>query len=117
MTLPPLLEVEDLQVRYPVRKGIFGGVEGYVKAVDGVSLTVQHGETLALVGESGCGKSTLGRAVLALQTPSAGKVRFRNQDLFSLSPAEMKKQRRYAQLIFQNPRGCFDPRLLVSTRN
>ncbi|MBP1848097.1 oligopeptide/dipeptide ABC transporter ATP-binding protein [Rhizobium petrolearium] len=115
MSLPPLLDVNGLHVRYPIRKGLFGGVVGHVSAVDGVSLTLNRGETLGLVGESGCGKSTLGRTVIALQKPSAGNVRFRNQDLFALSAAELKQQRRFAQLIFQNPRACFDPRRTVGS--
>ncbi|OWJ62807.1 ABC transporter ATP-binding protein [Inquilinus limosus] len=109
MSSPPLLEVEGLHVRYPVRKGLLGGVVGTISAVDGVSLTLGRGETLGLVGESGCGKSTLGRTVIALQRPSAGTVRFRGQDLFALPPDQLKRQRRHAQLIFQNPRTCFDP--------
>ena len=113
MSSPPLLEVDGLHVRYPVRKGLFGGVMGTINAVDGVSLTLDRGETLGLVGESGCGKSTLGRTVIALQRPSAGTVRFRNQDLFALPPDQLKRQRRHAQLIFQNPRTCFDPRRTV----
>jgi oligopeptide/dipeptide ABC transporter ATP-binding protein len=110
---PPLLEVDGLHVRYPVRKGLFGGVMGTINAVDGVSLTLARGETLGLVGESGCGKSTLGRTVIALQRPSAGTVLFRGQDLFALPPDQLKRQRRFAQLIFQNPRTCFDPRRTV----
>jgi oligopeptide/dipeptide ABC transporter ATP-binding protein len=115
MSSQPLLQVDGLHVRYPIRKGLFGGIAGYVNAVDGVSLTLDRGETLGLVGESGCGKSTLGRTVIALQTPSEGVVRFRNRDLFALRPEELKQQRRFAQLIFQNPRSCFDPRRTVGS--
>ena len=113
MSIPPLLQVDGLHVRYPVRKGLFGGVVGTINAVDGVSLTLARAETLALVGESGCGKSTLGRTVIALQRPSAGTVLFRNQDLFALPPDQLKRQRRFAQFISQNPRTCFDPRRTV----
>ncbi|TCR72643.1 oligopeptide/dipeptide ABC transporter ATP-binding protein [Rhizobium sp. BK376] len=115
MSIPPLLRVDGLHVRYPVRKGLFGGIAGHINAVDGVSLTLDRGETLGLVGESGCGKSTLGRTVIALQKPSEGQVLFRNQDLFALRPEELKQQRRFAQLIFQNPRSCFDPRRTVGS--
>ncbi|WP_337270214.1 ABC transporter ATP-binding protein [Oryzifoliimicrobium ureilyticus] len=115
MSIPPLLRVDGLHVRYPVRKGLFGGVVGHVSAVDGVSLTLDRGETLGLVGESGCGKSTLGRTVVALQKPSEGQVLFRNQDLFALRPEELKQRRRFAQIIFQNPRSCFDPRRTVGS--
>jgi len=110
---PPLLKVDGLHVHYPVRKGLLGRTVGHVRAVDGVSFTLDYGETLGLVGESGCGKSTLGRTVIALQRPSAGHVRFRNHDLFALPPVELKAQRRFAQLVFQNPRSCFDPRRTV----
>src|SRR5262249_3577942 len=115
MSHPALLQVDGLHVRYAIRKGLFGGVAGYVNAVDGVSLSLDRGETLGLVGESGCGKSTLGRTLIALQKPSEGLVRFRDQDLFALSPKELKLQRRFAQLIFQNPRSCFDPRRTVGS--
>ncbi|WP_170975842.1 ABC transporter ATP-binding protein [Rhizobium sp. FY34] len=110
MTVPPLLEVSHLRVQYAVKTGLFGRVLDHINAVDDVSFSLQRGETLGLVGESGCGKSTLGRTVLALQKPAGGQVRLRNQDLFSLSPGELKHQRRFAQIIFQNPRSCFDPR-------
>ena len=70
----PLVEIRDLRVRYPLRKGVFGGVTGYVHAVDGVALDIEPGQTVGLVGESGCGKTTLGRTILALQTPASGRV-------------------------------------------
>lgn len=110
MTIPSLLDVRNLKVQYAVKTGLFGKTVESITAVDDVSFMLERGETLGLVGESGCGKSTLGRTVLALQIPAAGEVRFRNQDLFSLSPGELKHQRRFAQMIFQNPRSCFDPR-------
>lgn len=110
MTVPPLLDVRNLKVRYPVKTGLFGKPIDSIAAVDDVSFKLERGETLGLVGESGCGKSTLGRTILALQQPSGGEVMFRNQAIFSLSPGELKHQRRFAQMIFQNPRSCFDPR-------
>jgi oligopeptide/dipeptide ABC transporter ATP-binding protein len=110
---PPVLDIQDLRVRYPVRGGLFGGVTGHVAAVDGVDLAIARGEALGLVGESGCGKSTLGRTVLALQRPSSGRVVLRGQDLFTLGPQDLKRQRRHVQLVFQNPRTCFDPRRTV----
>ena len=113
MTPPPVLAVEGLRVRYPVRGGLFGGVTGHVAAVDGVDLAIGRGEALGLVGESGCGKSTLGRTVVALQRPTAGRVMLRGQDLFALGPHDLKHQRRHAQLVFQNPKTCFDPRRTV----
>ncbi|MBT9370838.1 oligopeptide/dipeptide ABC transporter ATP-binding protein [Rhizobium sp. CSW-27] len=110
MTIPPLLDVRNLKVRYPIKTGLFGKPVDSIAAVDDVSFTLERGETLGLVGESGCGKSTLGRTILALQQPAGGAVMFRNQDVFCLSPGERKHQRRFAQMIFQNPRSCFDPR-------
>jgi len=111
----PVVEVEDLHVRYPVRKGVFGGITGYVRAVDGVNLRIEQGETVALVGESGCGKSTLGRTILALQQPTSGRVTLRGKDLFGLAPNELQRLRRYAQLVFQNPKSCLDPRRAVGS--
>lgn len=110
MSIPSLLEVRNLKVRYAVKTGLFGKTAEHITAVDDVSFTLERGETLGLVGESGCGKSTLGRTLLALQTPAGGEVMLRNRDIFSLSPGELKHQRRFAQMIFQNPRSCFDPR-------
>ncbi|RYB01327.1 ABC transporter ATP-binding protein [Lichenibacterium ramalinae] len=113
MKPPPVLAVEGLSVRYPVRGGLFGGVTGHVAAVDGVDLAIARGEALGLVGESGCGKSTLGRTAVALQRPTSGRVMLRGQDLFALGPRDLKHQRRHAQLVFQNPKTCFDPRRTV----
>jgi oligopeptide/dipeptide ABC transporter ATP-binding protein len=110
MTHPPLLEVKNLSVVYPVRTGPFGRTTSYVRAVDGVNISLERGETLGLVGESGCGKSTLGRTILALQHPAAGQVMFKGEDLFSLQADELRRRRRSIQLIFQNPKACFDPR-------
>ncbi|MGF6175437.1 ABC transporter ATP-binding protein [Ensifer sp. 4252] len=110
-----LLEVDDLRVRYPVYEGPFGKRTGYVNAVDGVSFALNRGETLGLVGESGCGKSTLGRTLLALQEANGGRVLFQGQDLFSLSRPDLKRVRRSAQFVFQNPRTCFDPRRTVGS--
>jgi oligopeptide/dipeptide ABC transporter ATP-binding protein len=111
----PLVEVEDLHVRYPIRHGVFGGVTGYVNAVDGVDLRIERGETIGLVGESGCGKSTLGRTILALQRPASGRVTLRGKDLFGLPPNEFQRLRRHAQLVFQNPKSCLDPRRTVGS--
>jgi oligopeptide/dipeptide ABC transporter ATP-binding protein len=111
----PLVEIRDLHVRYPLRKGVFGGVTGYVHAVDGVDLDIEPGETVGLVGESGCGKSTLGRTILALQTPASGRVALRGKDLFDLSQNEFQRLRRHAQLVFQNPKSCLDPRRTVGS--
>lgn len=76
-----LLEVKGLKVHFPVRQGLFSRVKGYVRAVDGVSFSIEPGETLGLVGESGCGKTTLGRAVIRLIEPTAGSVVLEGADL------------------------------------
>ena len=111
----PLVEIRDLHVRYPLRKGVFGGVTGYVHAVDGVDLDIEPGQTVGLVGESGCGKTTLGRTILALQAPASGRVVLRGKDLFDLSQNEFQRLRRHAQLVFQNPKSCLDPRRTVGS--
>jgi oligopeptide/dipeptide ABC transporter ATP-binding protein len=104
-----LLEATDLAVHFPVSTGWLGK-PGLVKAVDGVSVRVKAGETLALVGESGCGKSTLGRALLKLVEPTAGALRFEDQDLIPLSPAQMRPLRKRLQMVFQDPYGSLNPR-------
>jgi oligopeptide/dipeptide ABC transporter ATP-binding protein len=111
----PLLEVCDLTKRFPIRRGIFSRVSGWVRAVDGVSLHVAPGETLALVGESGSGKTTTGRCILRLMEPSSGSVRFDGVDLLALRPAEMRRMRRQIQVIFQDPYGSLNPRMRVGT--
>jgi peptide/nickel transport system ATP-binding protein/oligopeptide transport system ATP-binding protein len=108
-----LLEVEGLVKHFPVKGGLFGGVSGHVRAVDGIDFHVEAGETLALVGESGCGKSTVGRLVLRLIEPSAGKVRFEGADLLALGAEEMRARRRHLQVIFQDPYGSLNPRMTV----
>ena len=108
-----LLAVGDLVKHFPVRSGLFGRTAAYVKAVDGVSFDVGHGETLGLVGESGCGKSTVGRLVLRLIEPSAGAVRFEGADIFSLGDRDMRSLRRNMQIIFQDPFASLNPRMTV----
>ncbi len=108
----PLLEVENLKVYYPVR-GSWFRPKRFVRAVDGVSFTLEAGETLGLVGESGCGKSTLGRALVRLETPVSGQVRLGGQDLAKLSGRELRHARRNFQMIFQDPYGSLNPRLTI----
>jgi oligopeptide/dipeptide ABC transporter ATP-binding protein len=103
----PVLRVEDLSVRYP------GPGRSEVTVVDGVSLDIEHGETLGLVGESGCGKSSLARAVLRLEPAAAGRVVFDGHDLGALAPAQLRRLRRRLQVVFQDPRGSLDPRMRV----
>ena len=110
---PPLLEVEGLKKYYPLRGGVFGGKIGDVRAVDGVSFTVQKGETLGLVGESGCGKSTLGRTILRLEDPTEGRILFDGTDLAHAAGAELFRLRRELQIIFQDPYSSLNPRMTV----
>lgn len=110
---PPLLEVRDLVKHYPVRSGVFGGTVGHIRAVDGVSFTLQPGESLGLVGESGCGKTTAGRCLLRLIEPTAGSIRFRGQELVGVSQAKLRPLRPELQMIFQDPYGSLNPRMTV----
>ena len=102
-----LLEVEDLVTSFPLKGG------GRIQAVNGVSLELRRGETLAVVGESGCGKSTLARSVLRLVEPSAGRVRFAGQDVLALGRDGLRRLRRDMQLVFQDPMASLDPRFTV----
>jgi oligopeptide transport system ATP-binding protein len=109
----PLLEVRDLAVHFPVRRGLLGRTAGVVRAVDGVSFTLGAGETLGLVGESGCGKSTTARAVIRLVPATRGSVRLGGQDLLALEGSALRRARRDVQMIFQDPYASLDPRLTV----
>ncbi|TWT32095.1 ABC transporter ATP-binding protein [Blastopirellula retiformator] len=128
----PLLQVRDLHVHFPVRKGIFRTVAGYVKAVDGVSFNIYRGQTLGLVGESGCGKTTTGRAIIQLIRPTSGTMHFEDTELSWLNPApsmadvlpwvtydrwqrarKLRQLRRQFQIIFQDPYGSLNPRMTV----
>jgi oligopeptide/dipeptide ABC transporter ATP-binding protein len=109
----PLLVARDLVKHFPVRKGVFGRQVGAVKAVDGVSLLIAPGETLALVGESGCGKSTLGRLLLRLIEPSAGTIIFAGEDITHLDEQAMRVRRRDLQIVFQDPYASLNPRMTV----
>jgi peptide/nickel transport system ATP-binding protein len=111
---PVLLEVQDLQVHFPIRRGVLRRTVGHVKAVDGISFALREGRTLALVGESGCGKTTTGKAILRLIEPTAGRVAFAGADLTHLARADMRAQRAALQIIFQDPYGSLNPRLRVS---
>jgi peptide/nickel transport system ATP-binding protein/oligopeptide transport system ATP-binding protein len=111
-----LLEVSGLTKHYPVTSGIlFRHQIGTVKAVDGISLSVDRGETLALVGESGCGKSTTARAVLRLIEPTAGSVRFDGEELTEASTERLRELRREMQIVFQDPYASLNPRMPVRT--
>ena len=109
----PLLEVENLKVHFPVRRGLWSGAQEWVKAVDGVSFQIAPGETLGLVGESGCGKTTLGRAIVRLIEPTAGRILLEGEELTRLRGAKLRSQRRRLQMVFQDPYGSLNPRLTV----
>ena len=111
----PLLEVENLQVYYPIKKGLLRRVVGYNKAVDGISFKVYKGQTLGLVGESGCGKTTTGRAILRLLPITGGTVLFENMNWTRLSGAELRRQRRRMQIVFQDPYSSLNPRMNVES--
>ena len=98
-----LLEIRNLVKYFPIAAGFFGRKTGDVKAVDGVSLSVEDGETLGLVGESGCGKSTLGRCLLRLIEPTSGEIVFENEKITDMDFDRMREMRRKMQIIFQDP--------------
>lgn len=109
----PLLLAEDVKVHFPVKKGLFRHTVGYVYAVDGVDMQIQHGHTLALVGESGCGKTTMGKALLQLIRPTSGLVQFDQTELTQLRGEALRRIRSDIQIIFQDPYSSMDPRMMV----
>jgi oligopeptide/dipeptide ABC transporter ATP-binding protein len=110
---PALLAVKDLTKHYPIRRGLFGGQAGTVRAVDGVSLDVMPGETVGVVGESGCGKTTLGRSILRLIEPTSGTVTFDGVDVLALKGTQLRRLRRQMQIIFQDPFSSLNPRMSI----
>jgi oligopeptide/dipeptide ABC transporter ATP-binding protein len=112
-TSPPLLRVEDLRTWFPIRGGILRRSTGWIRAVDGVDLSIPAGRTLALVGESGCGKTTVGRSILRLVEPRSGRIWFDGVDLAPLSMDALRPHRRAIQIVFQDPMASLDPRMRV----
>ncbi len=116
-----ILRIEKLKKHYPIQKGIFSKKSGVVKAVDGVSIEIQRGQTVGLVGESGCGKSTIGKTLLSLQPATAGRAEFDGEVLFDIeknykaSQQRLMAVRKKMQVIFQDPYACLDPRMSVES--
>ncbi len=113
MSAKTLLEVKDLKKHFPIKGGLFGRTTGHIRAVDGVSFSVEKGETLGLVGESGCGKTTAGKVILRLEEATAGEVYFEGCNILELTREEMRNLRREMQIIFQDPYSSLNPRMTV----
>jgi oligopeptide/dipeptide ABC transporter ATP-binding protein len=108
-----LLKVDHLVKYFPIRKGVFRRTVGWIKAVDDVSFEVYEGETLGLVGESGCGKTTTALTILRLEEPTKGQVIFDGRDIVNMKKADMRKERKNMQIIFQDPYSSLDPRMKI----
>jgi len=109
----PLLEVHDVQKHFPIGGSLFGAKRALVKAVDGISFTIDTGETLGLVGESGCGKTTTSKLVLAAETPTAGRIEFEGRGVAQLKGPQLQDYRRKVQVVFQDPYSSLSPRMRV----
>ncbi len=109
-----LLNVQNLEVHFPIKQGILARTTSYVHAVDGVSFTLHRGEIIGIVGESGCGKTTTGFAIIRLVEPTGGKVLFQGEDLAGMTDAQMKPLRQKLQIIFQDPYSSLNPRMTLA---
>jgi oligopeptide/dipeptide ABC transporter ATP-binding protein len=109
----PLLDVRDLKKHFPVGASLLGRTAGFVKAVDGISFTINCGETLGLVGESGCGKTTTSKLILAAETPTAGVIEFEGRDVSTLRGKALMEYRKKVQVVFQDPYSSLSPRMRV----
>jgi len=109
----PVLKINNLKTYFPIKGGFFGGVNGYVKAVNGVSFDVYPGETLGLVGESGCGKTTIGRTILRLEEPTEGEMIYKGKDIVKMTTEELRVFRKEVQIIFQDPYSSLNPRMTI----
>ncbi|HEY5826743.1 MAG TPA: ATP-binding cassette domain-containing protein, partial [Hyphomicrobiaceae bacterium] len=108
-----VLEADGLSKHFPGRRGLFGGGNSVVRAVDGVSFAIEGGQTLGVVGESGCGKTTTAKLVLGLEQPTGGGIRFEGRDLESLDAAGRRHYRKSVQAVFQDPYASLNPRMRV----
>ncbi len=112
--MEPLLDVQDLKVHFPIKRGLLSRTVGHVFAVDGVSFQLGRGETLGIVGESGCGKTTTGLGVLRLIQPTSGTVLYDGRDISGVDPAGFRELRKEMQIIFQDPYSSLNPRMTVN---
>jgi len=108
-----LLELRDIKKYFPIKGGFFGSTGGYVKAVNGIDLTVHSGENISLVGESGCGKTTLARIILKLLSLDFGSIVFDGQDITKTSNRQLRESRKNMQMVFQDPYSSLDPRYTI----
>lgn len=108
-----LLDINDLRTWFPIKRGILSRTVGHIHAVDGVSLKIKSGETLALVGESGCGKTTVARTIMRLDKAHSGSVYFKGTDILNMTEKKLRSTRRHLQMVFQDPFSSLNPRMMI----